>query len=152
MLGQPPVVDDQPVTRVFDALPIKTSDFTMTELWEAIISTQGRRRLDSMVIQQGYGSLNVSMISYLKCVTEPITETYISDMWLKGAILPFPKKGDLGSASNRRGITLMAVGAKIYIRMLLDRLRPHIDPKLRITRMVSEKVGLQLCKYLPCVD
>ena len=27
-------------------------------------------------------------------------------MWLKGAILPFPKKGDVGSASNYRGTTL----------------------------------------------
>ena len=25
----------------------------------------------------------------------------------------------------------MAVGAKIYNRILLDRLRPHIDPKLK---------------------
>ena len=55
----------------------------------------------------------------------------IPDMWLKGAILPFPKKGDVGSASNYRGITLMAVGANIYNRMLLDGLRHHIDPKLR---------------------
>ena len=52
-------------------------------------------------------------------------------MWLKGAILPFPKEGDLDSASNHRGITLMAEGAEIYKRMLLDRLRPNIDPKLR---------------------
>ena len=52
-------------------------------------------------------------------------------MWLEGAILPFPKKGDLGSASNYRGITLMAVGAKIYNSTLLDRLRPHTDLKLR---------------------
>ena len=37
----------------------------------------------------------------------------IPDMWLKGVIVPFPKKGDLGSASNYRGITLMAVGANI---------------------------------------
>ena len=43
----------------------------------------------------------------------------------------FPKKRDLGSASNYRGITLMAMGAKIYNRMLLDRLTPHTDPKLR---------------------
>ena len=40
LLGQPPVVDDQPITRVFDALPIKTGHFTMTELREAIQSTQ----------------------------------------------------------------------------------------------------------------
>ena len=39
----------------------------------------------------------------------------IPDIWLKGAtcILPFPKKGDVGSASNYRGIILMAVGANI---------------------------------------
>ena len=52
-------------------------------------------------------------------------------MWLKGVILSFPKKGDLGSASNYRGIILMAVGTKIYNRMLLDRVRHHTDPKLR---------------------
>ena len=55
----------------------------------------------------------------------------IPDLWLKRAILPFPKKGDLGSASNYRGITLLAVGAKFCNRMLHDRLRPHTDPKLR---------------------
>ena len=51
-------------------------------------------------------------------------------MWLKGTLLPFPKKGDRGSASTYRGIILMAMGAKIYNRKLPDRLRPHIDPKL----------------------
>ena len=37
----------------------------------------------------------------------------IPDMWLKEAILPFPRKGDVGSASNYRDITLIAVGANI---------------------------------------
>ena len=55
----------------------------------------------------------------------------IPNMWLNGSILPFPKKGDLGSASNYRGVTLTSVGAKMYNRMLLDRLRPHTDQKQR---------------------
>ena len=33
----------------------------------------------------------------------------IPGMWLKGAILPFTRKGGLGSASNYRVVTLMAV-------------------------------------------
>ena len=37
------MVDDQPITRVFDTLPIKTGDFTMTEIWEAVKSTQGNK-------------------------------------------------------------------------------------------------------------
>ena len=80
---------------LFDVLPIKTGDFTLTELRKVINSTEGTSRLDSMVFQQRYGSLNVSMINYLKCVTEPITED-IPGMRLKGAILPFPKKGKCG--------------------------------------------------------
>ena len=43
LLGQPPIVDDQSINRVFNALPIKTSEFTMTELREAIKSTQGNK-------------------------------------------------------------------------------------------------------------
>ena len=43
----------------------------------------------------------------------------------------FSKKGDLGQATNYRGITLTSIAAKIYNSMLLNRLRPHIDPILR---------------------
>ena len=53
------------------------------------------------------------------------------DKWREGCILPFPKKGDLGVASNYRGITHTSIAAKIYNTMLLNRLRPHIDPLLR---------------------
>ena len=56
-------------------------------------------------------------------------KTYHGDapgIWVKGGILPFPKKDDLGITSNYRGITLSEVAAKIYNKMLLNRLRPHI--------------------------
>ena len=33
---------------------------------------------------------------------------------MKGCILPFPKKGDLGLSKNYRGITLTSIVAKIY--------------------------------------
>ena len=36
------------------------------------------------------------------------------DRWMKGCILPFPKKGDLGLAKNYRGITLTSIAVKIY--------------------------------------
>jgi len=35
------------------------------------------------------------------------------DKWREGCILPFPKKGDLGTPSNYRGITLTSIAAKI---------------------------------------
>ena len=36
------------------------------------------------------------------------------DRWMRGCILPFPKKGDLGLTNNYRGITLTPIAAKIY--------------------------------------
>ena len=53
------------------------------------------------------------------------------DRWMKGCILPFPKKGDLGLAKNYRGITLTSIAAKIYNALLRNRREPKIDNILR---------------------
>ena len=53
------------------------------------------------------------------------------DRWMKGCILPFPKKGDLGLAKNYRGITLTSVAAKIYNALLRNCIEPKIDNILR---------------------
>ena len=50
---------------------------------------------------------------------------------MKGCILPFPKKGDLGLAKNYRGITLTSIVAKIYNPLLRNRIEPQIDNILR---------------------
>ena len=53
------------------------------------------------------------------------------DWWMKGCILPFPKKGDLGLAKNYRGITLTSIAAKIYNALRRNRIEPKIDNILR---------------------
>ena len=50
---------------------------------------------------------------------------------MKGCILPFPKKGDLGLAKNYRSITLTSIAAKIYNALLRNRIEPKIDNILR---------------------
>ena len=50
---------------------------------------------------------------------------------MKGCILPFPKKGDLGLAKNYRGITLTSIAAKIYNALLWNRIEPKIYNILR---------------------
>ena len=42
-----------------------------------------------------------------------------------------PKKGDLTLVTNYRGISLLPIAAKIYNRLLLNRLLPKIEPLLR---------------------
>ena len=50
---------------------------------------------------------------------------------MKGCILPFPKKGDLGLAKNYQGITLTSIAAKIYNALPRNRIEPKIDNILR---------------------
>ena len=53
------------------------------------------------------------------------------DRWMKGCILPFPKKGDLGLTKNYQGITVTSIAAKIYNALLRNRIVPEIDNILR---------------------
>ena len=53
------------------------------------------------------------------------------DRWMKGCILPFPKKSELGLAKNYRGITLTFIAAKICNALLRNRIEPQIDNILR---------------------
>ena len=50
---------------------------------------------------------------------------------MKGCILPFPKKGDLGLAKNYQGVTLTSIAAKIYNAPLRNRIETKIDDILR---------------------
>ena len=54
--------------------------------------------------------------------------------WMKGCILPFPKKGDLELAKNYLGITLTSIAAKIYNALLRNCIVPKIDNILRKNR------------------
>ena len=56
------------------------------------------------------------------------------NIWVQSGIVPLPKKGDLGVTGNYRGISLTAIAAKIYNKILLDRIRPHLDPLLRVNQ------------------
>ena len=46
-------------------------------------------------------------------------------------IIPVPKSGDLSNTNNYRGISLICIIAKLYNRLILNRIRSVIDPKLR---------------------
>lgn len=58
------------------------------------------------------------------------SDTIPSD-WAKGLIVKLPKKGNLQICDNWRGITLLSFPSKIFCRVLLQRIEPVIDAKLR---------------------
>ncbi|CAJ1087270.1 Craniofacial development protein 2 [Xyrichtys novacula] len=56
------------------------------------------------------------------------------DLWTFMNIIPVPKTGDLSNTNNYRGISLICIVAKVYNRMILNRIRSVIDMKLRINQ------------------
>ena len=52
------------------------------------------------------------------------------DVWSNGGIISFTKKGNLSMATNYRKITLTCISAKLYNKMILNRILAFIDPLL----------------------
>ena len=58
-------------------------------------------------------------------------EVQVSSEWKEGYLIKLPTKGDLGSCSNHRGITLLSIQGKVSSRVLLKRMKDAFDPQLR---------------------
>ena len=73
------------------------------------------------------------------------------DRWMKGCIIPFLKRGDLGLARNYRGITLTSIAAKIYNVLQRNRIEPKIDNIAR-TKIASGEIDSRRHKFLLSVE
>ena len=125
--GNPPKFLHEPFTRVIiQQLDIKLGPFTQEELDPVHRKNKNRitagldevppevwktRKFDDILLRHCNAVYNQSPIK----------------RWMKGCILPFPKKGDLGLAKNYRGITLTSIAAKIYNALQRNRIEPKID-------------------------
>jgi len=131
LLGEPPSVIDVPVeTVVDDTLPVNTDPFTMDELISVVktMSCNKATGCDNIPAEVWKsGALNQHLLDICNMALHGDKPSE----WSRSVILPFPKKGDLGLASNYRGISLTCISAKIYNKLLLYRIRPHIEPLLR---------------------
>ena len=63
----------------------------------------------------------------------------------KGYLDKLPKKGDLGNCNNYIGITLLSIPGKVFNRIILNKLKDIVDPKLR-----DNQAGFR--KNRSCVD
>ena len=131
LLGNPPKITHEPITRIISKqLDIKLGPFTQEELDSVLRKIENKkaaglddippevwktRQFDDILLRQCHAVYNQNII----------------ERWMKGCILPFPKKGDLRLAKNYRGITLTSIAAKIYNALLRNRIEPKIDNILR---------------------
>jgi len=134
LLGNPPTIPDHDFTITpvaEEILPIKTSEFSYEELDKALQQTKagGAVGLDSIPLELWKSPKFRPHL--LHFCNRTLLHGDKPRQWSTGGIIPIPKKGDLSQTSNYRGITLSSIGAKIYNRMLLNRIRPFVDPLLR---------------------
>ena len=131
LLGNPPNVMQEPITRIISKqLDIKLGSFTQEELDSVLRKIKNRKAagLDE-IPPEVWKTRQFDDILLRHC--NAVYNQNPIDRWMKGCILPFPKKGDLGLAKNYRGITLTPIAAKIYNALLRNRIEPKIDNILR---------------------
>ena len=120
-----------PLETVSNKLNIKTSAFSLQEIKTVIKSLNPRKafgpdNIPSIIWKdQNFHSLLLKICNYC------LENKSCPSVWRKSQIIPIPKKGDFTLVSNYRGISLLPIAAKIYNKLLLNRLLPFIDPLLR---------------------
>ena len=131
LLGNPPKITHEPITRIFSKqLDIKLGPFTQEELDSVLKKIKNRKAagLDE-ISSEVWKTRQFDDILLHHC--NAVYNQNPIDRWMNGCILPFPKKGDLGLAKNYRGLTLTSIAAKIYNALLRNRIEPKIDIILR---------------------
>ena len=131
LLGNPPKKTHEPITRIISKqLDIKLGPFTQEELDSVLRKIKNRKAagLDE-IPPEVWKTRQFDDILLRHC--NIVYNQNPIDRWMKGCILPFPKKGDLGLAKNYRGITLTSIAAKIDNALLRNRTEPKIDIILR---------------------
>ena len=131
LLGNPPKVTHEPITRIISKqLDFKLGPFTQEELDSILRKIKNRKAagLDD-IPPEVWKTRQFDDIQLRHC--NAVYNQNPIDRWRKGCILLFPKKDDLGLAKNYRGIRLTSIAAKIYNALLRNRIECKIDNILR---------------------
>ncbi len=117
--------------KVSDPLPIDCSAFTSDELSIVLRSLSNNKSpgLDHIPAEVWKEESLKSELLYF--CNQALVHGTVPEEWTTSAIIPVPKKGDLSKPGNYRGIALSPVAAKIFNKLLLNRIVPFIDPILR---------------------
>ena len=131
LLGNPQKITHEPITRTISKqLDIRLGLFTQEELDSVLRKIKNRKAAGQDEIHSEVWKTRQFDDILLRHCNAVYNQNQV-DRWMKGCILPFAKKGDLGLAKNYRGITLTSIAAKIYNALLRNRIEPKIDNILR---------------------
>ena len=100
-----PIINEQ--------LPIEMGDFTLAEMLASIKSMSNHKSCGlNEILAASWKTGPLSNVLLLVC--NKALKGDVPNAWKQAAIIPLPKKGNLGLPENYRGISLTSVAAKIY--------------------------------------
>ena len=136
LLGNPPEVDepDEVIPNVFEDVEINDEPFTKEEFLKVKASLKlGKAAGPDEIPPEVFKSCDFDDICLDFC-NDALVYNDKPELWSFMNIVPVPKSGDLSKTDNYRGISLICIIAKIYNRLILNRIRSVIDLKLRINQ------------------
>jgi hypothetical protein len=71
---------------------------------------------------------------FLNVLNEILVSKHVPSDWLTSVLVPVYKNGIASDCSNYRGIALMSIVAKLFNKLLADRLRAGLDKELRYSQ------------------
>nr|KAG5694296.1 hypothetical protein BaRGS_032014 [Batillaria attramentaria] len=127
----PPVPPDIPPTA--QLLDISTNPPTKTEIIKAIKSLKSGKAAgpDGIPPEALKADIQTSTDMLHPLLRKIWESESVPQDWKKGHLVKLPKKGDLSSCSNWRGIMLLSIPGKVLTRIILERLKTALDKTLR---------------------
>ncbi|XP_014677269.1 PREDICTED: uncharacterized protein LOC106817136, partial [Priapulus caudatus] len=137
LLGNPPTVQDvdEEIEPVFLDLPIDDGPITLDEYHQAKQSLKaGKSCGEDGVVPDVLRWVDIDDLVLSITNNRAHENREIPEQWFILNIIPIPKAGDLKNRDNYRRISLSSVVAKVYNRMILNRIRTPLDPLLRLNQ------------------
>ena len=136
LLGNQPDVDDpdEAIPTVFDDVDINDEPFTMDEYKKVKLSLKlGKAAGPDGIPPEVFKLCDFDQVCLDFC-NDALVNNDKPETWSFMNIVTVPKSGDLSKTDNYRGISLICIIAKIYNRLILNRIRSVIDVRLRINQ------------------
>ena len=116
---------------ISDTLPMRCDPFSLEELnvvFKSIKTSKGPDLDNIPPVVWKEESLKSELLYFCN---QTLIDGIVSEEWITSALIPVSKKCDLSKPDNYLGIALSPIAAKIFNKLLLNRIVPHIEPLLR---------------------
>ena len=135
LLGEEPNIEgeEEEISPIFTDVNVEEGPFTMIEFLKIKRDLSERKSAgeDGIVVEV------IKRCNFDEVILEfcnKALDNQKPEQWGITNIVPLPKSGDLKLAKNYRGISLSSIVAKIFNKLLLNRIKKAIDNRLRINQ------------------